>query len=45
MGGYHRGWIRVHMQGMYRGGGVGDIIGRSEADGGRYDGDGGRTAI
>ena len=33
------------MQGMHRGEGFGEISGRAEADGGRNDGEGYRTAI
>ena len=45
MGGYQSGWIRVHVQGMHRDGGFGEISGRSAADGGWHEGDGCRTAI
>ncbi len=44
MGGDTRGWILVYVQVMHRGGGFGRRSGRSEADGGRHEGDGCRTA-
>ena len=40
-----RGGIRDYMQGVHRGGGLGETSGRSEADGGTHEGDGCRTAI
>ena len=40
MGGYQSGWIRVHVQGMHRGGGFGERSGRSAADCGGHEGDG-----
>ena len=42
MGRYKRGWIRVQVPGKHICGGLGEISGRSEADG---EGDGCRTAI
>ena len=45
MGGGKSGEFCVYVQGMHRANGVGEIIGRAEADCGRHDGEGCRTAI
>ena len=45
MGGYQRAWIRVNVQGMHSGGGLGERSGRSAVDGGGHEGDGCRTAV
>ena len=45
VGGFKTGWVRVHVQEMHRGGGLGERSGRSEADGGRHERDGCRTVI
>ena len=45
VGGYQSGWIRVHVQGMHRGGGFGARSGRSAADGGGHEGDGCRIEV
>ena len=45
MGGYKRGGIRVYVQCVHRGGGLGERSGRPGADRGRHEGGGCRTAI
>ena len=45
MSGNKRGEFCVYVQGVHRGYGFGERSGRSEADGGRHDGEGCRTAI
>ena len=45
MCGNKRGEFCVHVQGVHRGDGFGERSGMAEADGGRHDGEGCRTAI